>query len=71
MRKIGDYSIDLYDDKVFGYTAVQYYVEATNIYTKQKFTSEKISLNPESYLIEKLNNDYVAQNRQTKKKWYV
>ena len=71
VRKIGDYSIDLYDDKVFGYTTVQYYVEATNIYTKQKFTSEKISLNPESYLIEKLNNDYVAQNRQTKKKWYV
>ena len=70
-RKIGNYSADLYDDKVFSYSNIDYYLEATNIYTKQKFTSEKISLNPESFLIEKLNNDYVAQNRQTKKKWYV
>ena len=70
-RNIGEYSAELYDDKVFSYSNISYYVEATNIYTKQKFISDKILLNPESYLIEKLNNDYLAQNRQTKKKWYV
>ena len=71
IRKIGEYSDDLYDDKVFGYNTISYYVEATNIYTKQIFTSHQVSLNPQSYLIEKLNNDYISQNRQTKKKWYV
>ncbi|MBQ7880873.1 MAG: hypothetical protein IJ358_03425, partial [Clostridia bacterium] len=70
-RLIGKYSNEMYDDKVFNYNQVDYYVMATNKYTNTQHLSEKISLYPEAYLVEMLNNNFVQQNRRTKTKWYV
>lgn len=71
VREIDTYSDILYDDKVFNYSSVVYYAEATNKYTDQKYISEKITIYPQSYLVEILNNNFVSQNRQTKTKWYI
>ena len=70
-RLIGEYSNEIYDDKVFSFDSLQYYAVATNKYTNKEFVSEKIHINPEEYLVEMLNRNYINQNRQTKTKWYV
>ena len=71
IRLVGEYKDELYDDKVFGYNQIQYYAVAINKYTNKKFVSEKIYLNPQEYLIEQLNQNYLSRNRQTKSKWYT
>ena len=70
-RLVGQYIEEIYDDKVFGYNHVTYYAKAINNYTNQNYASEKISVYPQEFLVDKLNNDYLNKNRQTKKKWYV
>ena len=71
IRLIGEYLDEVYDDKVFSFNCLQYYAVATNKYTNKQFVSEKLNINPEEYLVEMLNNNYVSKNRQTKTKWYV
>ncbi len=71
IRFIGEYSNALYDDKVFNFSNITYYAVATNKYTGERFVGEKVSINPQEYLVEILNQNYINQNRQTKKKWYV
>ena len=71
IRLIGKYLEEIYDDKVFGFSTIQYYAVATNKYTNQRYVSEKLTINPEEYLIEQLNQNFINQNRQTKKKWYI
>ena len=68
---IGQSVGEIYDDKVFGYNQVTYYIVATNKYTNQQFVSEKTTIYPQEYLVKKLNQDFINQHRQTKKKWYV
>ena len=70
-RLIGVYDSELVDDKVFGYNQIEYYVVATNNYTNQQYVSHKISITPQKYLIDILNNNFINQNRQTKNKWYI
>ena len=60
----------IYDDKVYQYSEVEYYVVATNNYTKTRYSSPKIQLKPEEYLVDMLNNSFISQ-QSTKKKWYV
>lgn len=71
-RLVGTYNNDiLYDDKVFSYTLVDYYVIATNNYTNNQYTSDNVVITPQEYLVDILNNNFISQNRQTKNKWYV
>lgn len=71
IRLIGQYTDILYDDKVFTCNNIQYYAVAKNKYTNKQFVSNKIVLSPQEYLIERLNQNYVSRNRQTKTRWYV
>ena len=71
IRLVGDYINQIYDDKVFSFNQVEYYAVAVNKYTNQRFVSEKISINPQEYLIDQLNQNFINQNRKTKSKWYV
>lgn len=71
IRLIGEYLDEIYDDKVFSFDTIQYYAVAVNKYTNNRYVSEKITLNPQEYLVEILNNDYINRNRQTKTKWYI
>ncbi len=59
------------DDKVFNYNQVEYYIEATNKYNNKKYTSEHLTLYPEEFLVNMLNNQYIAKNQLPKSKWYV
>lgn len=67
---IGGYTDVMIDDKVFKYKNVQYYAIATNKYTKEKFTSPTIKLNPEEFLVNILNERFI-KSQQTKTKWYI
>ena len=71
IRLIGQYTDILYDDKVFTCNNIQYYAVAKNKYTNKQFVSNKIVLSPQEYLIDRLNQNYVSRNRQTKTRWYV
>lgn len=71
IRLIGKYTDTLYDDKVFAYGNIKYYAVAKNKYTLKQFVSNKININPQEYLVEQLNQNYIQRNRQTKTKWYV
>ncbi len=70
-RLIGEYMDEMYDEKVFNASFTTYYAVAVNRYTNQRFTSNKISINAEEYLVEMLNNNFIAQNQRSKTKWYV
>jgi len=71
IRLIGECFSEIYDDKVFAYNSIEYYVVATNKYTNKQYVSEKINIIPEEYLVEMLNNNFINQNRQSKTKWYI
>lgn len=71
IRLVGNYENEIYDDKVFSYDSIQYYAVAKNKYTNKQFISDKININPEEFLVDQLNQNYVSRNRQTKSKWYV
>ncbi|MFQ6724174.1 MAG: hypothetical protein ACLRFE_02440, partial [Clostridia bacterium] len=70
-RLIGTYNEELYDDKVFCHKAIDYYAVATNKYTNIQYTSDTITIYPESYVIDILNKSFINKNRQTKTKWYI
>ena len=71
IRLIGEYINEIYDDKVFSFNSLQYYAVATNKYTDARFVSDKLNINPQEYLVEMLNQNFINQNRNTKTKWYV
>jgi len=71
IRSVGIYNNELYDDMVFSYEQLKYYVVAINKYTQQRFVGNEISINAQEYLVDILNKNYISQNQQTKTKWYV
>lgn len=68
---VGEYVGEpLVDDKVFKHQFLDYYVVATSVYGTDQYTSPAIRINPEEYLVNMLNNEFI--NRQTTKtKWYI
>ena len=70
-RSLGKYTSEIYDDKVFKYNTVKYFAVAKNNHLESEYFSDTIVINPQSYLVEMLNNNFIKQNRQTKTKWYV
>lgn len=68
---VGEYTGEpLVDDKVFKYQYLNYYAVATNVYNQQQYTSESVYVNPEEYLVNMLNNEFI-QRQSTKTKWYI
>lgn len=68
---LGEYIDEaLIDDKAFKYSNLEYYVVANSIYGQKQFISNSINVNPEEYLINILNNDFINK-QSTKTKWYV
>ncbi len=70
-RNLGKFETEMYDDKVFKYQNVKYYAIATNKHLNTTYTSECVTLTPQSYLVEMLNNNFVNNKYRTKSKWYV
>lgn len=70
-RSLGKFTSEIYDDRVFKYNKIDYYAVAKNNYLGTEYVSNKITIYPQSYLIEMLNDNFIKQNRQTKTKWYV
>ena len=68
---LGKYSDYIYDDTVFKFDKIEYYAVAKNKYTNISHTSDKVTIYPQSYLVEMLNNNFIQQNKRTKTKWYV
>ena len=71
ITKIGEYlGENIIDDKVFKYQFLEYFVKATNVYNNKIYISDTIYINPEEYLVNMLNNDFINK-QSTKNKWYI
>ena len=70
-RLVGDYLEPLYDEKVYNFKNINYYAVATNKYTNYQTVGNKSLIKPQEYLVDILTQNFINQNRQTKKKWYV
>ena len=56
---LGKYSDYIYDDTVFKFDKIEYYAVAKNKYTNISHTSDKVTIYPQSYLVEMLNNNFI------------
>ena len=59
------------DEAVFSYNKIDYYLIATNKYNNTKTISNLVQVYPEEFLVDMLNNQYIAKNQLPKSKWYV